>query len=385
MAEIKIPIPTYGQMEKVSRNSTKPVAVPTKGMEVELKYFEDTVRATSVDKDGNVYGTRVGGTKHNTIIRTEDSFENIIEGHKFDAEESVVTVIKTKQKYIVVTRNAVSLTGSIYTSDNFSSGFTKAVTITNAYPDSFTVSWYFGEFADMIFVGEYGQTGTSKKLHFSRNGGTTWSVLKETTVVNSGQNSHWHHAMFDEYRGRIWVSQGDGDNAKLSYTEDFGANWKDIIVEPNNLGKTKYQPTLIIPTYDKLLMAPDTDNIPASVLSLTMDNEYKTLNSETFKLNWEHSVWDKEYCYYHYGVGPYIKDGGEIYMVFPNASGKKMNFIVGSGDGGNTFYNILTVYDSSFGYGLVGPDKNGFIYGYHVDNFSIIRLFKAKKPGWMMK
>lgn len=389
----KLPVQLTGNNVVQTRKELEPIAIPKTPLQYELKYFDSYPCPTSIGSDGAVYG-RLGGAKTGKIFRNTDGFTGAIageEGYDFSVEQkpnAVIFVTKLDTKYIVVTSDKTTMTGAIWVSDSFTTGFTKVVSIAGGgYPDILGISWYHGSLSKekVLLVGEYGQNGVSKRLHATFDGGRTWSVIKQTTVNDATQNSHWHSSIYDPYRGRVWASQGDGPNALLSYSDDLGATWKDVPVASNNYGIDKHQPTAMVAFSKKLFMAPDTNLINPSILSIPIDTSHTKLNSESFGLEWEHTVWDQEYCFLQYGQPPVMQKDSEAYMLFPNFNGKKKHFIVATGDGGATWHNVLTATGlDQFSNGIIGTDKLGFMYAYIVEGGNP-KIIKMSRISWQYK
>lgn len=362
-----------------------PVAYPKGHLKPELLKHSSPLVPMSIGYDGAVYGA-TGGTR-NIIWRSDDSLATNERGHTF-AEGSIVSVTRSKEGYIVILNNSTTNVGEVYFSEDFSSGFTKVLTMTKR-TNKLAVHYYHGEITRLCAAGEYtgDRRGEAHNLYLSLDGGRTWNKTLETPVDDAvTANTHWHAISYDPYTGKLYASNGDGANRRFWESDDLGNNWTTVDVPANDYGMPDLrQPTLMVSMNKKIILTPDTE-LPPVVYSLLKDENFKNIKSSRFKLKWEHSVYDGESTAQFFAVQPYALNGDELYLVFPSNSSKNQHFIVATGDGGETFHTVFGIrldeYTSkNMNEGIVGPDKNGYLFWYVVADTAYVA--KAKKLEWV--
>jgi len=368
-------------------NILQGTATPKTPLEA-IEEIDDNSVYTSVGADGNLYACDgVVGIKY-----SEDGAKTWTK-YEFPHTEygRVRWVTKTHSGYIVICSHDSSDGGvGVYFSKTFDDGYILKFSFpSHSFFSSLNVDYYHGflKGQQVVLVGEYGHTkDVERSLYGTFDGGETWKKLFTTEIKNASQNSHIHTAHYDRFKGRIYLGVGDYDNAGLYYSDDLGKSWTEIPVPENDVGKTRFQPTRIIATPNKILLGPDSDNIPVSVLSLPL-KKYK-LGNETFnELIMEYVITNKQ-AYTHYPFDHIIHEG-VIYILYRGTSGDRQTFIVASGDYGETFHTVLSFKGEEgeylFDNYLVGIDKNGYIYGRQgfIRNGSItVKNFKFKPVDW---
>lgn len=110
---------------------------------------------------------------------------------------------------------------------------------------------------NILLRGEYGTKNAQdppRRVYLSQDHGQTWTTIYDPAIndmVDPGDH-HIHAVAFDPWcNNRIWVSIGDGLNANVIYSDDWGQTW-------NKLHQTVvHQPTNIICTPRAVLFASD--------------------------------------------------------------------------------------------------------------------------------
>lgn len=348
----------------------------------------------SIDPDGNVYGRASNGLIFNSTDSCATFNYSTFDFTTF-ALGTPYHVIKTNKKHIVFLRDAVNDKGGIVTSDSFDSGYTLAVTNVSSYPDDIAINYYHGAMPNgdtIILAGEYGMVkNVVKNLWASFDSGVTWLSILQTPIVDNAVNNHFHHSIYDPYMGRIWATCGDGVNAILRYSDDLGLTWTTVLFEDTNP-----QPTLIMAFNDKIVYCADAGTYPVSLWNITRDITSSIRGTEVLSTELSYTILKYKYSYDYYGQPPVAQSGLEAYAAFPAYDGTKKSIIVATGDGGNSWY-IVYEYNyqritggQGFTRGLVGPDKNGFIFSYILalapsNNTVRSCILKLPKVEWIYK
>ncbi|OWZ83160.1 hypothetical protein [Natranaerobius trueperi] len=340
---------------------------------VSVENYEPATKPTSVGIDGMIYGT---GHK-NTLWRANNAFEEMeiktddnVYDFKSDGYGTPYFVTKTASGYVVVTDGEGEKNrGAIYYSEEFDRDYTLKKEFTSDHtPIMFGNTWYHGEYKpeQIVLIAERGDG--KGKLWATFDGGKSWDNIRTAEMYDDEYQLHHHTAVYDPYQGRIWNSQGDGPNASIYISDDMGKSWRDISVE-TELDHTQLQPTLLAPTIHTLIYGGDSGGTRVGLLEIPRDKEFEN-NEENFQLKRAIGVWDQQPTYRQYATAPYAKDGSEIYIALPSMyDDEKPVFIVGSGDHGRTFHLLAThhseplEYGEQLSHGIVGPDKDGYLYG----------------------
>jgi len=353
--------------------------------------YGTVIHVSSIGFDGSLYGY----SSLKKIFRTADAFATALDyGQDFSglipSTSSLLHVFQTHAGYVVIETDSTTKRGGIWFSTTFTSGFTKIVEMDRGYPIKLNTSIYnAGVNQTVILCGEYVITSPNPasgglRLFGSFDGGATWVSLKETVLVDSVYNSHWHASTYDPYAGRIYAQTGDATNAMLYYSEDLGQNWNEIRATDEN--GVLPQPTTLISFPDIITALPDR-GYPPCVLSIKKDTNYKDINGEKFLFSLDYSI----YPAFGTGAGKYTgrpiaQDGIEAYFQVPTVTGHQQIFVVGTADGGQTWHTVLVLNLSRYASGnanegIVGPDKNGFLYMYYNDNGA--KIAKITKQNWI--
>lgn len=333
---------------------------------------ERTYIPTSVGADGFVYGVVEGSNK---IWRSEDGMSTIEEVERDFYQYGdwyPYWVTKTHSGYVVITgaryADGNPDVGAIYFGEEFDGPYERKTGFTpNHTPCEFGITCYHGitKGEQIILVAERGYpTGSEEKgkIRGTFDGGQTWEVLKNVEVENPNQNTHFHTAVYDPYRGRIWASQGDGDNAMLLISDDLGKTWRRIFPE-NKVGKVNFQPTLLLPLANNIVYGADTSPGNVGLWKIPVDKMYNGF-VENFSLEKGAFCWDQVVGFHNYPISSFAVDGNVAYCSMPSRYQSGKSFVMATGDGGNTWHTVAGFnYSQVLSRGIVGPDNSGFLYG----------------------
>ena len=276
----------------------------------------------------------------------------------------IIHATRTTAGYVVVTNDAATDVANVWfcpQSAGFSTNLAdwtmvqdmKAVTEISIAKQRVIagVSW--------LVIGEYKTArypSAARKLWLSRDGGQTWTAIRDTLVTDYTVNSHWHAALIMA-TGRIWASSGDGVNSWFGYTDDCGASWIPVTMPATHplYGASAYQqPTVMLDMGETIAVTPDRGNFVTGAWAVDPDTG-------------ETAVWSTlpsgEIAHTQYGSAA-AQRGKEAYISFPDqGSGSGKTYILGTGDGGRSWHVVSTI-DTTGGIlsKIVGPDSNGRVY-----------------------
>jgi len=426
MTSIKVVLPNAEQIDQLKnevaqlkesnklelRNSidkSREIAYPENELEmvevIEMAVYSQQVIPTSVGYDDRfLYAYSKVGKR---LTRIKNGFQtksttDLEYGFDFTGVAEFIGTIthveKTYSGFVVVeTIQGTPNRSNIWFSNNFNSGFTKVLSLDRGRVAEFNFTAYHSgtNHNNVLMVSEYTTNkgnhvaGQEARLFISTDGGATWRLIRTLrTGVNPDHNIHMHTQVYDPYDARIYVSSGDhNDHAELVYSDDLGESWITI---PLSTYTSRYpghhpQPTMMVATPTKIVTCPD-NGLPGGVLSLIKDRKYTLIPGETFTWEYEHAA----YPHMNSAAGKfalgYIKNGKEIYFVVPSWPGHKRATIVGSGDVGNSWYNLGALNltgDVSSGEArtIVGVDVNGYMYVV----FSSNKIAKYKPAKWVYR
>lgn len=304
--------------------------------------------------DGNLYGVSYinGGIRKSIdggITFVQGAFPNI-------GQIACLTVFSNGS---VV---AISTDGKFAHSEGFDKPFT-IVKETGATFAPLNFSSYDNGIDRYILASEYGHTSTMKKIWLSKDGGLTYSVLKEGDTLYTG-NNHWHTATFDPYSGGIFASQGDGNNARLYFTPDFGITWNYI---------EGTQPTAIYPFPNRVIFGRDNTGERPGIHEWDRDEIFPTSLKDA--LTFREDRWS--YNFYPSNTKWNNANPNEYYLAFPSHIGAdELSYIYATGDGGESWHKV---YENLIRLvSLTGIDKQGYIYATDRD----YKLYRAKRLFW---
>lgn len=394
---------------KININSTerlkKPFALPENNLNPIFVELDNSETPRSIGSDGMVYCSGSGNEGNDIKLYRfsgEYSSATVEEGYDFSNEHpngTIHYVTKTKKGYVVMINDfGTGTQAKIYFSESFSSGFSLVQELS---PDTSAQFWNCDFFhGDKIsntsigLVGEYSSNDgdVPHKLWLTKDAGESWESILTTEIIDSTTQVHFHGVAYDPYDSRIYAAQGDGDNDRLWYSEDLGESWEyiDEFIDKDKLGRFEtgkglHQPTMIIPTAQKIIITPDT-YLPPLIMSLRKDNGFTEVDSYKWELHHEHSVYNGKATGQFFAKTPYATKNGEIYFMFPDNS-NELYYIVGSGDNGmswHTLYSITMPSNSNLNYGITGIDKDGYMSAYCVIG-STAYILQSEKAKWIKR
>ena len=142
----------------------------------------------------------------------------------------------------------------ILTMDSFTSA--PVVRLESAKRFSIAHSFYESGGQRIVLAGEYNQADlSSKRLYLSRDGGMTFSVVRQTVDGAGPVNNHWHATAYDPWGGALWASAGDDTKPprELSFSLDWGVTWSSLTAPADR----HLQPTAIIPFPARMVFGRD--------------------------------------------------------------------------------------------------------------------------------
>ena len=131
------------------------------------------------------------------------------------------------QKIAFVTRDIAGNAVRAYLANSMTDANpTLTLEYTGSITDALCCDAYYDNVINVILIGGYG-TGaiTPKNLWASYDGGRTYSVIKQTTILGTEMASHFHAVHYDRFSGRIWVAEGDGSNSAINWSDNLGTTW----------------------------------------------------------------------------------------------------------------------------------------------------------------
>lgn len=376
-------------------NDVSSLSYPTNHLQAELLNNPKNFTPTFLSKDGFIYGNSQRGSGKK-IYRTNDGFETLEEGYEFTNTRQIIATYKTSQGFVVVAEGGTSENpkGEVYFSNDFEGGFNKVLeTDIELSPNG--ISHFFDNSGhknglDICMLGEYSQRiGNPHKLYMSLDGGQSWEVVFTSVVNNPNVNSHIHACSFDRYSGDIYVSVGDGEeNREFYVSNDMGGTFKKVNA-PNNVNgfNSLLQPTIIIPTPDKIFLGVDSVTAPG-FYSLIKDIK----NPSQVEVDWD-LKWDARIrlgsASIDFPVQPFARKGSEIYVCLPErqANRPRRYNIIASGDNGNSWHLVFAdifPQGTFIPNGIVGADDNGYMYQFIRTNVDGAKdyILKIKTGDW---
>ena len=339
---------------------------------------------------GNVYTASKGYDGYFYAIKTDGTiakYENVtsttaLESASWDVAilGMPVKIIKSPEGIAVASTFGTETTqGRWYFLETITSTPTKVyetpASQNSRFVPTLAISSYTNGLNGMILAGVYGSGPANRDLILSVDGGKTFKVIKQTRNLDA-VNSHWHASVFDIYHGLIWASEGDqSTNRAMHVSDDFGATWYTF-------AEGVQQPTAIVPFANRLVLGNDEDFVGL-----------KYLEKPQFFTNYADWVSDitplKRFRpgvqgYAHYAETP-VFFGNEAYIGYFQYSPIEPNVLMGTGDGGQTWYHLFisqrntgnTLKVSQ----LVGLDDD-YLYGLRDIATGQYELLFSEKPIW---
>lgn len=340
----------------------------------------------SIGFDKFIYGLNNGNKR---MIRTNNGFDAVEYGYDFFALDigTPEFVTRTRAGFVVYVNHKDNLTASVWFSQAFDTGFEKVLDLTNGYVAGAFVPRPI-HFVDngILMVAEYSIAKDPLKpcrCWISRKGGIadSWELINTVETVNSEENAHFHAYCYDPFQSRIYTSKGDYSNRKMEYSDDWGKTW--------NVIDTNTQPTLLEPLRKRIVTCPDFgDVVSVNTIEKCIDGNYTSNPYFKKQINIANIS-----AYGNFGKGCVggLVGSDEMYVTFSESgSGVKKCFVVGTGDGGESWH-LLQTFEPTDGNGLVRglvTDPNtGYMYGYYLANVfgdgSWEHIAKVKPVEWV--
>lgn len=311
--------------------------------------------------DDFVYGFKLNTS---VIVRSNDGFKTIEEGFDFKSVGEPAFATKTPTGFLVyVNHPPYNAESSVWHSSDFKTGFEKVLDMNHGYVSpGFIARPQHNVENGLVIANEYNKLKDPTKTcraWYSTQGGKkgSWVLLNEQEVKDSANNFHIHTCCYDPFQSRFYLSKGDYGNRMMQYSDDFGKNWSNI--------DTATQPTLLEPTRKYIVCLPDNaDTCSVNVFVKNVDNDLSVKPFLVKKLNIASSS-----AYGNYGKGPAggITNEDEMYFTFSESgSGIHKCYIVGTGDGGESFHLLRTIETKNGNgvlRGLVSDPKTKKMYG----------------------
>lgn len=270
-------------------------------------------------------------------------------------------IFKTAAGWALATRSTTenSEQGSLFFTDGFDTAWTHVLTTTRngAYFDQLSCSAFSDGDVDIVLAGEYGRRGTEKKhLWLSTDGGQSYTSIRETVNDDTGVNSHWHCAVYDD--GTIWACRGDGaDNAGVERSDDLGQTW-------TTLGAV-CQPTAVYPLPDRVLFGEDAQWCLAGIYRVERDRPDENQMRAYTVESGNPATWQ-------YGK-PGVVSGSTAWMPFNRQVGSDDHVVVKTSDGGLTFSVWYRDASVALSY-LCGPDSGDNLYAIRSSDSTVVQL-----------
>ena len=193
------------------------------------------------------------GTDYDKVFYSEDggtTFTRVMVGGLLGGRITWGFVIPGKS--IVVSRQS-----KVYVSTNFETGnhanWSLGVT---ADAGEFSNRYGLSVVGDVIAITTYGLMNAENPprfLYLSKDAGKTWETVEVRKIADMADpgNFHLHDVEYDPWAHRLWVTNGDGVNSALQYSDDWGKTW--TVVDGHDAGKA----TNIVALPDKVLFFTD--------------------------------------------------------------------------------------------------------------------------------
>lgn len=177
----------------------------------------------ALDPQGNVLGSR-----GNQLFRITGKTGNPLALHRFDARINSVHVLPAGQIVVATDDDHwdPETPCRIFISEDKGANFRLIKEIKGGSALWWSIA---SDSAGRIFVGEYGprNNGHSKTVHRSIDLGKTWSAIFKAP---RGNKSHVHRVAVDPYTDDVWVTTGDGKDARGVWrSSDAGDRFERII------------------------------------------------------------------------------------------------------------------------------------------------------------
>ena len=129
--------------------------------------------------------------------------------------------------------------------------------------------WHMAEAGDgAVFVQEYGKPPTG--IYRSTDGGETWKQIVNTREIDR-RAQHFHSIAYDQYRGLLLVTLGDGNSVKIAISQDYGDTWKALYT-------SAYQCLPIVVLKEYLVFGMDSAISRGIIIWNPSENEWQTIH-----------------------------------------------------------------------------------------------------------
>lgn len=257
--------------------------------------------------------------------------------------------------------------GTIYQANNINTTPTQvyqSADSTSGFNRNFGIDVYVNGGATsrtgVVVASTYGRGQVARDLIVSKDRGKTFTVVKKTQNLTShNSNSHWHDVAIDIYRGYIWAAEGDGANASVHYSDDWGESWQKV--------PGKEQPTAIIPFPDKVVLGRDGKLVGVDVIN------FEDSLSLVMTAPKDYQDFSKAQASLFYARKPVVDDL-EAYMSFEVTPAiKQPKMVVATGDGGDTWHSVW-MGDTNMGNFCMIDDN--YVYAY--DNWAASVIYAER-------
>lgn len=379
MAEIKVPLPTNNQMEELLKKTrvqrkTYPLTFSKK---VELT--TPTISPIHISEEGIFYG--YNRTYEQGMLSSPD-LTTITNGKAFG--KSIIN-IKTTETHILCAVGVPGQTTELWRcpkTGDLTNDWVKVWegAVSHNIPVWGGLKVYNTGVYDFVFVCEYAPVGNEAYAYMSKDGGETFNVIYTLPGVSNG-NTHMHDIEYDEYSGRIWIAIGDYTSDKLIYSKDLGQTWVTAIT-------TGFQATTITAFSRYIVLG--SDYSPVGIYRFDKEKEKIEYlsgrdNSKAIEIAYVNELGTTaatSFCF-----GAYKKNDWEAYFGFSVTGGGPDNAtIIGTGDGGETFYPLFSqVLSNSGGFSRsIAGIKSNSIYApfLTLSEGDILYCAKLSEPTW---
>lgn len=313
--------------------------------------------ATSYDGNLHIFGKSTGNTM---LYKSQDGGETFEPGMPMSALSEPTDGVIAFTVFEDGTVSIVGRNGQIFHAESFDGTPTLVHTIDTRTLRLATNS-FSGDGKQYIFVGGYDHTTDRKQMVVSKDGGRTFELLRNGGTLNSG-NNHWHSVIYDPYSDMVWLSEGDGDNSKILYTQDWGVSWDTI---------SGTHPTTMYPFLGRVVFGRDKTGEKPGID--VWDRETGLPVNIKGALTFREDLWS--FDVYPTRSDWHSSNPDEYYMLFPTHSGGE-SYIYGTGDAGKTWH--LIYHGQLVNRWVTGVDKNGYVFAGGSTGF-----FRSKAVKWL--
>jgi hypothetical protein len=170
------------------------------------------------------------GRSDKALLKSVDDWATTTTIYTFPIGISQVRELDNGELIVACANNGTDTPGSLWLSSESQTVWNKVLDAQNVFV-SFGQAWGgISAYGNIVVAGEYGISKTppncASKVYLSKDYGANFNEILDIGQVD-GQ--HIHGVAFDPWFNRIWVCNGDGDNNKVRYSDDFGVTWNFAI------------------------------------------------------------------------------------------------------------------------------------------------------------